>query len=124
MPFELNLHNYLWIQGIVLLLGLGFLLWRPKRRTGLRLKLSTQKSGGSSAVVEFEGKSSRSLQVFFNYNGHTFEAYEALGLPAGASWSLVEKSFKEQKTLADSQSRPFLEAAFQALNSSLKSVKN
>lgn len=113
----------------MIFLGLLFLLWRPKKRLGLSLKFG--KSGASSAatikaspenIVEFKG--SRSLQVFFNYNGHTFEAYEALGLPAGASLHAVQSAFSKQKILADSESRPFLEAAFEALNSSLNSVKN
>lgn len=129
MPFELNLKNYLWIQGAILVLGLVFMLWKPKRQ-GMRLKFSKSTSSPddpkTSNLVQFEGKreTSRSLQVFFNYNGHTFEAYEALGVPAGASLNVVEEAFREQKLLANAESRPFLEAAFQALNASLKSSKN
>lgn len=133
MLFELSLKKYLWIQGILIFLGLLFLLWRPKKRLGLSLKFG--KSGASSAgviksspenIVEFRGRDdvSRNLQVFFNYNGHTFEAYEALGLPAGASLHAIQSAFSKQKILADSESRPFLEAAFEALNSSLNSAKN
>lgn len=128
MPFELNLQNFLWIQGLLILGGVLFLLWKPKSKKGMRLQLDkTFKTDSSSLanLVEFKEKnSSRSLQVFFNYNGHTFEAYEVLGIPAGASLAAVERAFREQRTLADSESRPFLEAAFAALKSSLKSSKN
>lgn len=60
----------------------------------------------------------RNLQVFFNYNGHSFEAYEVLGLPAGTSLSKIEESVRAQLQVSDKESRPFLEAALHALKSS------
>jgi hypothetical protein len=31
--------------------------------------------------------------VFFNFNGHTFEAYEILGLPGGADLKQVQEAY-------------------------------
>jgi|FLYM01.1.fsa_nt_gi hypothetical protein len=125
MPIELNLQNFLVLQGVLLVVGLLYLARRPNRTGGLRLSFKGRGGPEKGSVVEFKGNlRSRELQVFFNYNGHTFEAYEVLGLPAGASMKMVQQNFNQQKILADSESRPFLEAAYNALNSSLKSAKN
>ncbi|HAG92423.1 MAG TPA: hypothetical protein DCL41_11150 [Bdellovibrionales bacterium] len=134
MPFELNLHNFLWAQGILLLFGLAFLLWKPKQRRGLQLRFDRSSKAQSPAALDhdssgqilpFEKKAGeRSLQVHFNFNGHSFEAYESLGLPAGSSLAAVQSAYEEQKKQANNQSSAFLEAAYEALNSTLKSTKN
>ncbi|NCN95240.1 MAG: hypothetical protein GW917_00790 [Bdellovibrionales bacterium] len=138
MPFELNLTSFLWAQGALILFGLAFLLWKPKRRRGLLLKFDTSQKGSQNkpqlkknsepegSLLPFEPRppKERNLQVHFNYNGHTFEAYETLGIPPGASIKTVAEAFEEQQKRMDPQSRAFLEAAYQALNSTLKSSKN
>lgn len=136
MPIELTLQNYLWVQAIVFLAGIAFLLWKPKQKPGLRLKFDktsgpAPKKGGisvttppsSGGVVEFKGNE-RVLQVYFNYNGETFEAYEVFGVPAGSSLARVEQAIREQKNLQGPESRAFVDCAFQALKSSLNSSKN
>lgn len=57
----------------------------------------------------------KSLNVHFAYNGHTWDAYEVLGVPAGASLRTVTKQYQETLIKADPQSRPFLDAAYQAI---------
>lgn len=57
-----------------------------------------------------------SLNCFYNYNGHTWDAYEVLGIPAKSPWELVETGYKS--TLASTQDKEkvgIIEAAYSAL---------
>ena len=65
----------------------------------------------------------RSLNVVFNYNGHSWDAYEVLGLPAGCSPEKVESAYKESLARVEPASRPFMDAAFQAIQSQWKTGK-
>src|SRR5690606_31326012 len=108
----------------------------PKRKEGLRLKfnkgsgaipknegLAVHPQAAPGDVLEFKG-GERVLQVYFNYNGETFEAYEVFGVPAGSSLARVEQALREHKNLQGPESRAFVNCAFQALKSSLNSTKN
>lgn len=56
----------------------------------------------------------KSLNVMFMYNGHNFDAYEVLGVPAGARMEMVQAAF--DKAIAQRGSdREFLEAALGAI---------
>jgi|SRR6185312_3600754 len=37
----------------------------------------------------------KNLNVIFMFNGHSFDAYEVLGVPAGASFEMTEKAYHE-----------------------------
>lgn len=56
-----------------------------------------------------------SLNVLFNWNGHTWDAYEVLGLPAGSSRDKAAAAFQAARAKADPESIPFLQAAFEAI---------
>ncbi len=53
---------------------------------------------------------SRQLNVFFNWNGHTWDAYEVLGIPAGAGREIVIEAFHTCRTKSP-DSTAFLQAA-------------
>lgn len=57
---------------------------------------------------------SRQLNVFFNWNGHTWDAYEVLGVPAGAARETVVQAFHECRTKSP-DSTAFLQAAADAI---------
>jgi hypothetical protein len=57
----------------------------------------------------------KELNVLFNYNGHTWDAYEVLGLPAGASLVDVTKAYQHLLKTADTGAAEFLEAAFKTI---------
>lgn len=59
-----------------------------------------------------------SLNVLFNWNGHTWDAYEVLGCPAGSSREKVTAAFQAARTKADPESLPFLQAAYDAITRS------
>src|SRR5436305_1648949 len=54
----------------------------------------------------------RPLNVVFNYNGHSWDAYEVLGLAAGSSPEKVEKAYRASLATVEPTSRSFMEAAF------------
>lgn len=100
------------------------LLFRRRRRKGMRLRLggSGRKAGLAAqyAVDKLSRVSEtgeRPLNVVFNFNGHSWDAYEVLGLPAGSSLENVEAAFAEAMADIDEASKPFLQAARDAIHS-------
>lgn len=57
----------------------------------------------------------KSLNVLFNWNGHTWDAYEVLGVPAGSSKASVTAAFEKAKAGSDPDSIAFLQAAHDAI---------
>ena len=85
--------------------------YRPRERVkGVRKPIAE--------VLEPLGGEERSLNVLFNWNGHTWDAYEVLGLPGGASISQAQGAFARAAILADKETLPFLKAALDAISNS------
>lgn len=57
----------------------------------------------------------KELNILFNYNGHTWDAYEVLGVPAGASMPTVTKAYHEAITRCEKSSIEFLETAYRSI---------
>jgi hypothetical protein len=57
----------------------------------------------------------KELNVLFNYNGHTWDAYEVLGVPAGENIVVVTKAYQELIKKSSPESQEFLETAFKAV---------
>jgi hypothetical protein len=57
---------------------------------------------------------SRQLNVFFNWNGHTWDAFEVLGVPAGSGRDAVVQAFHSCRTKSP-DSTAFLQAATDAI---------
>jgi hypothetical protein len=108
--------------GIVLLIVVLF--WRRPRR-GMRLRL-----GGGRRATDYKNQAlrgrispddpspsenERSLNVVFNYNGETWDAFEVFGLPAGSGMEVVEAAYHEALEKNEPSARPFLGAAFKAI---------
>jgi hypothetical protein len=55
------------------------------------------------------------LNVMFNYNGHSWDAYEVLGIPAGASLEAVRERFNAALETSQPQSQDFIKAALEAI---------
>lgn len=72
-----------------------------------------------SASTHVEDPGVKNLNILFVYNGHTFDAYEVLGAPAGASYEMVQRFYQDALS-RQGQDRDFLEAAFFAIQSSLQ----
>lgn len=57
----------------------------------------------------------KELNVIFNYNGHSWDAYEVLGIPAGSSLEVVQRAYVNSMQSSQKDSVEFLTAAFQAI---------
>lgn len=57
----------------------------------------------------------KNLNILFNHNGHTWDAYEILGIPAGAPPALVDSAYRNLIAKTAPESRDFVEAAYQAI---------
>ncbi len=55
------------------------------------------------------------LNALFNWNGHTWDAYEILGIPAGSSEIVVDAAFERVRRGVDPESVPFVTAAYKAI---------
>lgn len=72
----------------------------------------------SRAGLHFEPDpmaNTKSLNVIFNYNGHSWDAFEVLGVPAGAKPAMVEEAYKKSLQQTDKTSHDFLKTAFEAI---------
>lgn len=72
---------------------------------------------GAAALRRLEEENqatSRQLNVFFNWNGHTWDAFEVLGVPAGASRETVIQAFHQARAKSP-DSIAFLQAAADAI---------
>lgn len=74
-------------------------------------------------VTQIRAQEARPLNVHFNYNGHSWDAYEVLGLPAGSSLEKVEAAYEESVARVDVGSRPFMDAAYKAITGRTKILK-
>lgn len=55
------------------------------------------------------------LNVIFMWNGHTWDAYEVFGLPAGSPMTHVHQRFNELKSKSDEGQQLFLMEALKAI---------
>lgn len=73
--------------------------------------------GGAAAGATASGASARarSLNCIFVYNGHSWDAFEVLGIPAGAPLEMAQASFQQMLAKTSSDSHEFLRAAIDAI---------
>lgn len=111
----LNSKYFFYLEALVVIVIIGFLLKRPTMRSRFRFATRREKN----LVLNQETKSraeDKPLNVLFNFNGHTWDAYEVLGVPAGSSWLRVEDAYRQVITnVADNSSREFYDMAYSAI---------
>jgi hypothetical protein len=115
-------QDFFMLDGFVVLALITYLLRRaPRNGTRLRLQQGVRGSslpaskGARTAPVFGGTRDSRQLTVNFNYNGHSWEAYEVLGLPAGSPFEQVQVAFEALALKSDPTSLPFYVAAVEAI---------
>lgn len=57
----------------------------------------------------------RDLSVVFQFNGHSFEAYEVLGLPAGSARDKVEEAYEQAMSENEAESKEFIDLAYKSI---------
>ncbi len=89
---------------------------------------NSEEEGGSGRASkdpvttdERASKPRRSLNVIFNYNGHSWDAYEVLGIPAGSPIDKVNEAYQSCLNLVDKESRVFVDTAYQSILAHLRS---
>jgi hypothetical protein len=140
--FQLEPKKFILYYALFTVLALLlFLRRRPRRGMRLRFRGGVFGRGGSMGpgaepgpglsgragapdlFSHIEPRGERPLNVMFNYNGHSWDAYEVLGLPAGSSPESVEAAFRESLVRVDATSKAFMEAAFQAIQSQWRTYR-
>ena len=108
-------RELLFYYAAVIFIGLVLFVRRRPRR-GMRLNLRARPRPSGQDLVRSEPRASeRPLNVVFNYNGHSWDAFEVLGLPAGASFDRVEEAYRQVLAKSDPTSHNFLTAAYRAI---------
>lgn len=82
---------------------------RPKKRIPTPLKLRQRHGEGKPRGQVKE------LNIIFSYNGHDFEAFEALGLPAGSSKESAKAAYEASVKKSDPDTHDFLRKAYQSI---------
>lgn len=112
----------------------GFLFWYfisrggPRRPTQLNMKAKDsapplvsplpsqpQEAPVLRRVPAAKEAPPKNLNVMFNYNGHSWDAYEVLGVPAGASIRIVTEAYQTAIHRSSKDSVDFLETAYRAI---------
>ena len=75
----------------------------------------TKKMTEPSASDDLAVQKAKKLNILFMYNGHDWDAYQVLGLPAGASLPLVTERYQQLIKQADQGQYDFYDAAYQAI---------
>lgn len=93
----------------MLLVGYLFIPVKKQKERTLNFSKNKRKSLSSEQDV------SVTLNVFFNYNGHSFDAYEVLGVPAGSTSEEVHSAFQKSLQGHDAGSQELFQLAFAAI---------
>lgn len=132
----LTVENFLWVQaGLVLLAAM--ILFRKNKTSGARLRW--KKGSLRETPKEMTGaprmwgnqtplhgvtrlpmnhddlNTARVLNVHFNFNGHSWDAFEVLGLPAGSSADKVEAAYRTALSRSEAHAHEFYQLARDAI---------
>ena len=107
--------NYLLLYGTIVILLVASFMWikvsRPKPT-----QLNLRKKGHFAPVNDIDINDEQELNVYFNFNGHMFDAYEVIGVIAGAPRSDIEMAYMKMKLRIDDESKEILDMAYAAIN--------
>lgn len=104
----------------------GFFFWyiisrggsRPPTRLNMKAKDSAPPLAHPlppQALEEVKTSPPKNLNIMFNYNGHSWDAYEVLGVPAGANIRIVTEAYQAAIHRCEKGSVEFLETAYLAI---------
>lgn len=82
------------------------------------LKSKIDSTQGVTMVLEperAEANPLRKKQIIFNYNGHSWEAYEVFGISAGSSLAEVTQAYQKTIQQCDPTSLEFFKTAYQTI---------
>lgn len=91
-----------------------FYFMKGRRQKPQPTKLNLKKAT-FTPVKEIDISDEEELNVYFNFNGHMWDAYEILGVPAGAPMSDIEMAYLKCRMRIDEESKEILEMAYGAI---------
>lgn len=106
--------QFLILNGVIVtLLVVYFLLGKRAQPKPTKLNL---RKGNFTPVTDIDISNEEELNVFFNFNGHLWDAYEVIGVPAGSPMSDVEMAYIKSLTRIDDESKEILQMAYEAIH--------
>ncbi len=112
---------------VVTLLVISFLrMRRSSNQTSIRFRNSRDQYSNKEVVVKRSvldendprlknPNAPKDLNVMFNYNGHSWDAYEVLDVPAGSSFENCFLAFEKMTRGMDDESKTFMLAALEVI---------
>jgi hypothetical protein len=120
-------QDVFWINAGLGVAFLALFMIRRRNRPPTQLNLRAGSASRASKAVQTISPEARAAQalhpsekdlnVLFNYNGHTWDAHEVLGLPAGAPSAMVEEAYAKACRSFAPESREFIDSAYRAIRS-------
>lgn len=91
--------------------------YRPKNRSKTRFHFSKVplKNPPVASGKTSQNPKERELTILFQFNGHTFEAYEVLGLAAGSRLEDVEAAYQQALDQNHESEHELFQLAFKAI---------
>ncbi len=86
-----------------------------RQQVEVELDPPPKRTGAAFNSGEEEEDDEISLNIIFTWNGHEWDAYEVLGIPAGSSMDKVAIAYDESLAKVDKQSQEFINKAYQII---------
>lgn len=128
-------QEFLWTSVVVALVFVLIFLYPRSKRGPSRLRMFGDNKAshlpitGKFSTMSREARHSSSgdmqtktLNVMFNYNGHSWDAHEVLGVPAGAPMDMIKAAYQKTLNGSDPSSHDFISTAYNAICNELKGV--
>ena len=106
--------KFLILNAIVVTILVAFFL-HSKSKKPKPSKLNLKKAN-FVPVKEVDANLEEELNVYFMHNGYMWDAYDIIGVPAGAAMSDVEMAFLKCRMRIDEESKEILEMAYDAIH--------
>ncbi len=100
-------------SAVVILLVYLFIKDRKKKPSQTKFNINRKGKPLDFTVGDFFRGREKQLNILFNFNGETWDAYEILGIPAGAPREEVEKAYQAHKRKGDLTE--IIEAAYRTI---------
>lgn len=134
---QVSAQEFLYMGGGLLGVIVFYISLAKRRHQPVRLRMRHFSSGAAQNETEASSQvpiergfdidwkkmeaTAKDLNVFFNYNGHDWDAYEVLGIPAGANIELIRRAYHESLSKVDEPSRAFIDMAYNVILKKLNS---
>lgn len=125
----MSFEQFLTLNMVVFaLLAIVFFWGRRGQRSPTSLDMASKRFNSVETLADLEFKkllhssvdTNMEASSLFNYNGHTWDAYEVLGIPAGSSLEVIKEAFEKALRRSDVSSHTFFKLALTAVLAEMK----